>query len=70
MRISLPVSAHNYPNRDSFILLSHLVQALLLGKGFVSCHNITSTSPDLDISPQQHHELSVLLRQEALVPPS
>ncbi len=61
--ISLPVSPHHYPNRNSLVLLSNLVQALLLGKGFVSSHIITNTSPIPDTSPQQHRVLNALLRQ-------
>ena len=63
VRISLPVSPHHYPNRNSLVLLSNLVQALLLGKGFVSSHTITNTSPIPDTSPQQHRVLNALLRQ-------
>ena len=61
--IRLPVSPHHYPNRHSLVLLGNLVQALLLGKGFVSSHIITSTSPIPDTSPQQHRALNARLRQ-------
>ena len=51
--IGLPVSPHHYPNRNSLVLLSNLVQALFLGKRFVTGHIITSASQDPGISLQQ-----------------
>jgi len=62
MRISLPVSSHHNPNRNSLVLLGNLVEPLLLGKGFVSSHIITNTSPNLDISALQRRELNAPLR--------
>ena len=62
MRVRLPVSPHHNPNRHSLILLGNLVEALLLGKGFVSSHIITNTSPNLDISALQRRELNGPLR--------
>ena len=68
MRICLPVSPHYYPDWYPFVLLGYFIQALLLGKGFVSGHNITNTYLNLDIFPQQRSEQRVRLRQVVLVP--
>ncbi len=40
MSIDLAIGAQHYPDRDSAVLLSHLVESLLLCEWFVPCHHI------------------------------
>ena len=40
----LAVCSHHDPDRYTTVLLCHLIEALLLGVGFVACHNHPSDS--------------------------
>ena len=40
----LAVCSHHDPHRYTTVLLCHLIEALLLGVGFVACHNHPSDS--------------------------